>query len=326
MIIQSISSFIKKHALIAPNDTIIVGLSGGPDSVFLLHMLTSLQESYNLRLIAAHLDHEWRSTSAHDAAFSKQIAQQLSVEFISKKISELDITFKLNGSKEELARRLRRHFFEQLQHEFNAHSIALGHHAQDQQETFFIRLVRGTSLSGLISMKPRDGFYIRPLLEINKNDILTYLHQQNIHYVVDDTNNSHTYLRNRIRHTVLPALHAVDNRFEQNFSRTLDHLKESEHFLDEHTKEVFNNISHYQDGAVYINLNKLKNIHPYMQNRLILHWLITQQVSFVPTSAYLEEIKRFLLHNSQSNRHQIQSHWSIKKEKELGYIQKKSTP
>ena len=152
--------------LIAESSKIILGLSGGPDSIYLLHKLASLRNTGTIKeLIAAHLDHEWRQDSAKDVAFCKQACKSLNVPFVSKKLSELNLSFK--GSPEEIGRNARRYFLEQIRTKHNADLIALGHHLQDQEETFFIRLIRGTSLSGLCAMWPKKGFYIRPLLQMN---------------------------------------------------------------------------------------------------------------------------------------------------------------
>src|SRR5438477_6037329 len=107
---KKIEQYISKHKLINKNDTIIIGLSGGPDSVFLLHMLKSLQEKYNLTLIAAHLNHEWRAEAGAEEELCRTITAQFNVPFVSAKLSSLSITKKYNGSKEEYARYMRRQF------------------------------------------------------------------------------------------------------------------------------------------------------------------------------------------------------------------------
>ena len=174
-LLSKIHTAIKKDALINPGDTLIVGLSGGPDSLFLLHFLASIRAELNLTLVAAHLDHGWRTNSADDAKFCQEASAALGVPCVTQKISDLGLTLKFNGSLEEVGRQARRHFLQGIKEQYQAQAIALGHHLQDQQETFFIRLIRGTSLSGLVSMRSRHGSFIRPLLSICKQDILAYL-------------------------------------------------------------------------------------------------------------------------------------------------------
>ncbi len=167
-LLSTIQAYNEKKGLIHDGARIIIGLSGGPDSVFLLHALAQLRTTRKLFLVAAHLDHEWRTESAQDMQFCKTLAESYAIPFVAKKISQLSLSYKSNGSKEEYGRKARRFFFESLAQEYNADAIALAHHADDQQETFFIRLMRGATVSGLYGMKPKDGLYIRPLLSIKK--------------------------------------------------------------------------------------------------------------------------------------------------------------
>ena len=229
---NKIKEFIKKHNLIPQDSKIVLGLSGGPDSVFLLHLLSELKKDGLVKeIVAAHLDHEWRPESAKDEQFCSKMAKEHDVPCVSNKIPDLGLDLKFSGSKEDLGRRARRYFFKQVKKEYNADLIALAHHAQDQQETFFIRLIRGTSLSGLTAIKPKHGDYIRPLLEINKQDLVNYLDEHNIPYLTDPSNISQEFLRNRIRKHVIPALKNCDARFDQNFQTTIHRLQKTEQFF-----------------------------------------------------------------------------------------------
>ena len=162
-------------AIIPNNKTLIIGLSGGPDSVYLLHKLVDLRDSLQLTLIAVHLDHEWRPSSADDALFCKQLCEKLAVRFITERSSTLEKKFSFNGSKESLARDMRRYLFEKVLNENNADAIVLAHHLDDQQETFFINLIRGTSLTGLCGMKAQSEYYVRPMLSMTKKKFLIIL-------------------------------------------------------------------------------------------------------------------------------------------------------
>jgi len=317
--IVRINTFIQKHALLPPGSLIVVGLSGGPDSVFLLHLLKNLQKQYNLRFIAAHLNHEWRAEAEQEALFCQQICQDLHIPIIVKKISELNLTPKYNGSKEEYARHMRRHFFKLIKNEQNADLIALAHHAQDQQETFFIRLIRGATPTGLASMYSKNKSYIRPLLETNKSDILDYLHNNAIPYCIDQSNTDLAFLRNRIRHELLPVLAKCDNRFEQNFQKTIKHLQATDQFLARLTGTLFNQITHPQDGLIMLSHPLLLQQDPFMRRRLILLWLIQANVPFTPTERFLTEIEHFLV-QPKGGSHQIMPTWSIVKKSRNAFI------
>ena len=223
---------MEQHNLIPDKSTIVLGLSGGPDSVFLFHLLAPLHQKKLIKLVVAHLDHEWRPDSDQDIIFCKQMAKKFDCHFVTKKMSDSETSIKFNGSKEEYARKMRRYFLQSVAQEYQANAIALGHHLQDQQETFFIRLIRGAGLTGLCAIQPKNGLYIRPLLQANKQDMIDYLDEQGIGYLTDSTNTSDDFLRNRIRKHILPSLQQCDNRFSKNFQRTITQLQETEDFTN----------------------------------------------------------------------------------------------
>jgi tRNA(Ile)-lysidine synthase len=316
---EQIKNFIVKNGLITSGQTIIVGLSGGPDSVFLLYFLASIAKQYDLSLIAAHLNHEWRPEANQEQKDCDALAQKLNIPFVTAKRSELSASITYNGSQEEYGRKMRRYFFEKVLQEYNADTIALAHHAQDQEETFFIRLIRGSSLTGLTAIKPQQGLYIRPLLETNKSDILAWLHENNIPYATDTTNNSSDYLRNRIRMNVLPALRRCDDRFESNFISTLNRLQSTEQFLEQLTHTTFDSISDIQNNQRYINIPQLLALDEILRHRLLMHWLITENVPFPATQAFLDEITRFL-QNKNGGTHAAHQKWSIVKKQKNTFL------
>jgi len=319
---DQINFFIRKNNLISPDSRIVLGLSGGPDSVFLLYYFKDLYKKKEIaELLAAHLDHEWREDSAQDFEFCKKLCAELNIPFVGAKISQLDVDLKKSRSQEEKGRIARRYFLEHVMQENEFNQIALAHHLQDQEETFFIRLIRGTTLTGLIGMRPQSGPYIRPLLEIKKSDILEYLDYHAIQYITDPSNISDTFLRNRIRKNVLPELEKCDQRFNANFLKTLNNLKESEKILQQITHHEFEKISKVENSLIKIDVKKLLLLSEYMQNQVILHWLIHQNVSFTPTTEFLEEIRRFLM-QPEGKTHHIHPEWSIVKKKQVAYIKR----
>ncbi len=283
---------MKLSHTLKPKSTIVIGLSGGPDSVYLLHRLVEMREELGLTLFAAHLDHEWRSTSADDAQFCATLCTQWKVPLINKRASELGKSFTGNGSQEQLGRNMRRFFLEEVRKEHNAQYIALAHHQDDQIETFFINLIRGTGLAGLCGMKEQDDVYIRPLLHLTKQEILKYLKEYQIPYQIDPTNSSDAYLRNRIRNTLIPTLTACDQRALPNSARAMKQLKETEGFLGMLTAQTLNHVS-IAEGTV-LDLNKFFVLDPYLQKRVLKLWLEQQAGTIRCSQAYLDEIMRFL--------------------------------
>lgn len=318
--INTIRTFIDHHNLIAHNAKVVIGLSGGPDSTFLLHVLAQLVKQGQIKeLIAAHLDHEWRPNSSEDAQFCRTLAKRYDVHLVSKKMSDLAVSLKFNGSLEELGRRARRFFLKEVCTEFGATAIALAHHAQDQQETFFIRLIRGATLTGLTAMKPRYGNYIRPLLATNKSDILHFLAAHKIPYLVDPSNDSDDFLRNRIRKTALPALRHCDSRFDKKFEQTLKKLQETEDFLQIETKKAFAQITTKKEQHCYLDIDLLLAFHPVLRQRVLLYWLCQENVSFPVSHGFFAEIVRFLRQKGAQS-HKLHTDWSITKQKGSAHI------
>lgn len=320
---NTVDAFAAKHTLFSPGQTIIVGLSGGPDSVFLLHYLMHKKEAYNLNLIAAHLNHEWRDSAQADADFCADLCTTLGITFVSKKISELGIHIKPSGSKEQDARRARQAFFARLTHEYGADAIALAHHKDDQEETFFIRLFRGTSLSGLVGMQPKNAPYIRPLLGIGKQEILAWLAERNIGFAIDPTNVSHDFLRNRIRHKLMPTLNEIDARFSNSFTNTLERLQETERFLVQLTEQYFNDIARFDAKLNSYTICKATflALDPVIRYRLLIHWLALEKVPFPVTQAFLDEIVRFI-EQPENKTHTIHHAWELVKKKGIFYLQR----
>jgi len=309
------SSF--NQSIIPQNSTIIIGLSGGPDSIYLLHHLVQLKNELNLNLIAAHLDHEWQESSKIAAKLCQDVCDNLQVDLVIKKLEELKFNVKWNGSKEEIGRKMRRHLFQHLAQKHEAHAIALAHHLQDQQETFFIRLLRGSSLTGLTGMKEHDNLYIRPMLACTKQEILDYLQTHNIAYYTDPTNTSDLYLRNRIRNHVIPALQATDSRFDITLPTTMQHLAQVDDFLEQHTMQILTQIRSNQG----IEIKSFLSLHLIVQQRIVLGLIIENQVPFLPTQKFLKEIMRFL-EKSTKTKHVIHHLWMIQKNKTHFTIQK----
>lgn len=305
------NSIIQSHA------TIIVGLSGGPDSVCLLHVLYAQKKELNLTIIAAHLDHQWQESSKFAAELCKSICEQLGINLVIKKLSEIEFDAKWNGSQEEIGRIMRRQFFQSIAEQYQAHAIALAHHEQDQHETFFIRLLRGSSLKGLTGIQKKDGLYIRPLLHWSKNQIMQYLRDNNLSYYTDQTNTSDAYLRNRIRNHVIPSLHRTDTRFEKNLTSTMLQLSLAHDFIEQQTCQIMQTITTSQG----VNIALFINTHPVVQQNILLRLLIMSGISFTPSQKLFNEIMRFLKESSK-NKHNLYQNCLIKKDKNYFSIEK----
>ena len=311
----------------AKKPLLLLGLSGGPDSVFLFHLLLYLQNKNLITFYVAHLDHGWRNNSKDDAQFCAQLCAEHNITFFLGHAKDFENTIQSNGSLEEYGRKIRRAFFNNIAQQHTIDKIALAHHAQDQEETFFLRLFRGSSLTGLCGIKPIAKQYIHPLLKTSKKEILEYLHTNNIPFCTDPTNNAQDFLRNKIRHTVIPALEQTDARFHQKLASTMHYLYEEELFLQRLTQEAFNQIFATTETVETIQVIKgnkttFLNLDPVLQHRLLLELLERNNVPFTPSYAFLQEILKFLK-NSKGASHQLNTSWACIKQRNFFWILKK---
>lgn len=318
-LIKKVESWCLTHRLFDQNETVIIGLSGGPDSIFLLHVLHILAPTLSLHLVAAHLDHGWRKESIMDKAFCAKQAEQYGVPFVSGHARDFEIeTSEQDGSLEAQGRAARRAFFEQTRQHYHAQKIALGHHADDQIETFFIRLFRGAGISGLGSIRPSDGVFTHPLLPCTKMEILDFLNENRITFLTDTTNSDNRFLRNRIRHELIPCLKKCDARAEGSIHRTIELCAQADVFLQE---EIATWLKEHHEQHKGLPIQKILELNPFFRNQLILTWLIKADIPFTPSQNLIEEIVRFL-GNTKSSSHTLYQTWRIIKKRCYAYIQK----
>lgn len=321
---KKLIEFSNRHGLVEKS-SVIIGLSGGPDSIFLLNFLAPLHHQGFISLVAAHLDHQWRAESGKDVDLCQHACEKLGIPLITQRVSDLACSIRYNGSKEDVARQQRRFFFETVRKTHGADYIALGHHADDQDETFFIRLLRGASLSGLVGMRAQAGTYIRPLLCLRKKEIVDYLDEHAIAYITDSTNASDDFLRNRLRNIVLPALKQADPRFTVTFSKTLEQLQATEVFLEKYSLQQYALLVEHKNAEHTLDIKKFVLLDPVIQYRVVIHWLCDYRVAFPVRNNFFAEIIQFLL-QPQGGTHQIHHDWTIVKKQNRAHIALKAHP
>ncbi len=200
---KKIAAYIQRHSLLSPDDRIIVGLSGGADSVALLAVLSAL----GYKCIAAHCNFNLRGAeSLRDREHATEIADKLASEYQVIDFNTEAYRRGTGQSIEMACRSLRYRWFEQLRVQYNATAIAVGHHREDNVETAMLNMLRGTGIAGMAGIAPRSGHVVRPLLDVTRSEICRYLQQQGLQWVDDSSNASNDYNRNRLRNVVLPAV------------------------------------------------------------------------------------------------------------------------
>jgi tRNA(Ile)-lysidine synthase len=311
----------KLKTLLPPNTqaTIAVGLSGGADSVFLLELFLQAQAQGLCRVIAAHLNHGWPATADAEAAWCQNLCSQKNIPFVTDSATNYLIAKRHMGSQEAIGHKQRRLFFNSLLARGTADFIALGHHQDDQLETFFIRLARGTSLSGIHGMDEIDGQYLRPLLSTSKQEIFAYLAEHKISFFHDATNDQNVHLRNSIRNTLIPELSKCDHRFGDNILTAMKRLKQDNAFLDRLTASTFKQIFSSSTPHTAPLAQLLACDHELLR-RIVLHWLIVARVPFTPSEGFLEEVIRFLK-TAQGGSHRISQLYRVIKKNSRVWIE-----
>jgi tRNA(Ile)-lysidine synthase len=218
--------------MIRQGDLVVVAVSGGPDSVCLLHILYELKEALHFRIIVAHFDHGLRpAEDATETHFVRTLAEAFGIPFETGKGRLL--AKKASGSREEAARTARYAFLERVRKKYKAGRIALGHNLNDQAETIVMRLLRGSGPLGLTGIPPcRDGFIVRPLIDIDRLEIEEHLKAKRLAFVTDSSNLATDYLRNRIRLEVMPLLAKHQPRLTHLLGQTAEILRDEHEYLE----------------------------------------------------------------------------------------------
>lgn len=293
--------------------------------MFLLEQLSTLHHQKKISLTAVHLDHGWREDSHKDLLFCQQMAAERNIPFIAKHASEIKTQKKYNGSLEEMGRHLRRTFFNELLENGTADYVALAHHFNDQQETFFIRMIRGAGIAGLVGIRPIQEGYIRPMLHLHKKEILAFLHINKIPFLTDPTNISPLFLRNRIRNQLIPTLQKIDTRFDNQFQKTIGLLQDAHEYIQEQTENLFEKTTTISSsGAVCIKIEPFFALHSIIRHGIIMRLLCHANVLFSPSKALINEIERFLKTKQSHGSHLFYNEWVVKKNAGLAWICKKN--
>lgn len=220
--LRKVQAYVETCQMLKREDKIVVGVSGGADSVCLLFVLIELQKKYGFEMVAVHINHGLRGEEAkRDEEYVKRICEENSIPALVYFENVELLAKKRKQSIEEAGRDIRREIFMKVSKEQGGTKIALAHHKNDNAETMLLNLARGTGLQGLGGMQPINGMYIRPLLCVTRREIEEYLKGKAISYCMDTSNKSDCYTRNRIRNKILPLLETEVN------ARALDHIEDA---------------------------------------------------------------------------------------------------
>jgi tRNA(Ile)-lysidine synthase len=275
-ILNRVASVIRTHSLINLHDSVAVAVSGGADSLALLHILHNIDLS--LKLTVIYIDHGLRpQETPHEQRTINENCQTLKIPFHVRKIDVQAFAGREKKSLEEAARILRYRALENFRHECGAQLIAVGHTADDQVEEFFIRLIRGSSSRGLSGMKVKRDNIIRPLLFEKKKQLVDFLSEKHIYWCLDSSNMDRQFLRNRVRLDLIPLLEKDFNpAFGKTLLQNMNILAEEDNFINEQTQALYSrcikfsgSIHDAKDSQLIINRGKFTETHPAIRRRIM---------------------------------------------------------
>lgn len=294
--------FLEKY--FKENEKIIIWCSTWPDSMYLLYKI--LETSFAKNVVACYFNHNLREESKQEEKFLEDLWKEkwFQVEIASAPMKEIWENFYKSISLEEVCRQKRYEFFNAILNIYNSDKILLAHHLDDKIETFFFNLARGSKITWLVNMQEKSWAILRPLLNITKDEILDYLHKNNLEYKIDKTNFENDYTRNKLRNLILPNFSEINQNYKKNISSFMEYLAEIKENIDE---EIKNFLSKYD--WKYFLIKDFSSLSNFMQKELIRYlFFITNWNSTIWLSkANIAEIIKFINWKNNKTKKEIKN-------------------
>jgi len=316
MILEKIENTIKAHRLINKGDKVLIGVSGGPDSVCLLDLFFKIKDRYNLEIFIIHINHELRGKDSEmDQILVINLAKKYQIPIIIKKINVKNYQKKNKLSLEEAARDLRHQVFSRACQQKKINKVALAHTSSDQVETVLMNFLRGAGIKGLSGMHYCKDFkvltnnkqinfqIIRPLLDCSKKEILNYLKQERLNFNLDKTNFNLNFTRNRIRHEVIPIFKKINPSIEENILAQAKLFQDISQSVETTIKPIIKS-SYFDKDKAELSLKKWERINGFYKKEVILAFLRKFSSTKDIYSPQIEEIVD-LLENSSTGSYKI---------------------
>lgn len=268
---------IQKYTLIENGDILVLGVSGGPDSITMLDILNEIKNddkiNLNFEIIVCHINHMIREEANEDEEYVKKYCNKKNIQFYSESIDVKKLANNNKTGVEETGRTVRYEFFNEICKKTNANKIAIAHNKNDKIETIIMNVIRGTGISGLKGIEAKRGKYIRPLIECERFEIENYCEQNKLNPKIDKTNFDNEYTRNKIRNVVIPY---IKKEFNPNIIETIDRLSDvvnkEDLYIEEQMKKEYKNIlQEERNGQIVLNLKKFNNQEKVIKARLVLY-------------------------------------------------------
>lgn len=267
--------YCEKHHLFQKQDKVILAVSGGADSVYLVHIMKELAKEWMLSLVMVHINHGIRGAEAdRDEVFCRQLAQEYDIPFRAYHGDIPSLAKEKHMSEEEAARWYRYQCLEEYRAQLGFDKIAVAHHQNDQAETVLFQILRGSSLRGAGGIRPKRGVIVRPLLDLGRQEIEEGLMDCGQQWCEDSTNQEIVYSRNQIRHEILPKIEQkIVPGATQHLAKLAEQLQEVFSYLEKETQNAWNEIIKKQNDGLEMQAKQFCSLHPVLQKELILQMI-----------------------------------------------------
>lgn len=312
-IIRIVKNNILDNNLLNKGDKVVVAVSGGPDSMCLLDVLYRLKDELDIKIEVAHVNHGIRKESDDEKIYVENYCNDRDIPFHYLKVDVPTLSKEKKISEETCGREIRYEFFENVRKETNSNYIAVAHNLNDNVETVLLNEIRGCGLKGLTGMDFKFNYIIRPLLTIEKKDILVYNNELEINPCIDKTNEEEIYLRNKIRLSLIPYLQELNPNFITNISRMRLILKEDNDFIVDYVDNIMKDIilEENKDKIVF-NFSNIMTQHDSIKKRIIRN-IIEKKISNLDgiESIHVLDIIKLLKNNIKGKKYIIGNKFTI---------------
>jgi len=264
---------IKKYNLIQNGDKIVLGVSGGPDSISMLHILNEIKQEFEFEIYVAHINHMIRIEAEDDEKYVQEYCEKNNIKYFIKKVDVKQIANIQKIGTEEAGRNIRYEFFEEVSRKVDANKIATAHNKNDKIETIMMNLLRGSGLSGMKGIEPiRDNKFIRPLIECERQEIEQYCEKQGLNPRIDKTNFENDYTRNKIRNLIIPY---IKEEFNPNIIETMDRFSqvvtEESNYVEQQTQKIYNKLLiEKTENEIILKLKEFNEQEKVIRSRIVL--------------------------------------------------------
>ena len=269
---QKFIDTIKENNLINEGDVIVVGVSGGPDSITLLTCLNKFKEYFKVQIICAHINHLIRKDSTEDEQYVENLCKKMQIKCYVKRAEVEKIAKEQKKGTEEIGRQIRYEFFDEILKKEKANKIAIAHNMNDNAETMLLNIIRGSGLTGLEGIQAKEyDKYIRPLINCKREEIEEYCIKNNLNPRIDSTNKENIYRRNIIRNKILPEIKSLNPNIVQSLSNLSKIVKEQNECINKNVKHIYNKIASKTLGKIELDIDEFIKLDLCMKQNIVIY-------------------------------------------------------